>query len=34
MELRADAQKLHDAILVQGRLPADLLRKAVLAQLH
>jgi uncharacterized protein (DUF885 family) len=29
-----DAQKFHDLILSQGLLPPDLLREAVLAQLH
>jgi uncharacterized protein (DUF885 family) len=31
---RFDAQKLHDAILAQGLLPPDLMRKAVLAALE
>jgi uncharacterized protein (DUF885 family) len=29
-----DAQKFHDLVLAQGLLPPDLLRKAVLAELH
>jgi uncharacterized protein (DUF885 family) len=31
---RFDQQKFHDTILAQGLLPPDLLRKAVLAELH
>jgi hypothetical protein len=31
---RFDALRFHDAILAQGLLPPDLMRKAVLAELH